>query len=333
MLSRARNYGVLACAFATALCISINTRTQAQGIQDSTGLNLPSSQTPTDTDHNTKLHIGVDRTDPHAFEPIYLVLTAERFLPDTTPQLMIAKGTGNYQAVTIPEKAWVKSEAPGAGEKPLQRLGTVLQMKTPSDTTRDYLFSSPGEYKLLVKMGPDSTTLTLNVRPPEIGEQEAWDQLGSKINNILDNQLDDQPEQATVDLCGDIIRRYPRSVCAQYCRAYLNISRFKLAFNQSGKTGGVAAYGAITADLAKDNDTFAGTFFGEMTGFYTCYTVGLTHKFDQLLKIAEAVKTHFTPYSDALGGMHMEVLQHMTPIVIPVDPGALPPATLPSAKP
>ena len=304
-------------------------RAVAQGVLDSTSSNLPNSPLlPGDAERNRKLHIGLDQTTPHAFEPIYLVLTAEHFLPDTMPEVMVAKDNGNWQPVTISDKAWTRSEAPG----PLPRLGVLLQLKSSTGLARDYLFPTAGEYRLLVKMGPDSTTLTLHVQDPELGEQEAWDTLGTLVSSIMTNDIDDQPGQAVVDGCGVITRRFPRSICARYCKAYLDISRFKLMFDQSGKTGGVSAYGQVSADLAKDNENFHGTFFGELTGFYTSYAIGLTHKFDDLMKTAEAVTTHYTPYSEALQGMRMEVLLHRMPKVIPVDPGQLP-STRPAARP
>jgi hypothetical protein len=309
-------------------------RVIAQGVLDSTGSNLPNSPLlPGDAERNRKLHIGLDQTTPHAFEPIYLVLTAEHFVPDTMPEVMVAKDNENWQPVAIADKAWTRSEAPSPGITPLRRLGVVLQLKASTGLARDYLFPTAGEYRLQVKMGPDSTTLTLHVQDPQLGEQEAWDALGTLVSNIISNDIDDQPGQAVVDACGSITRRFPRSICARYCRAYLDISRFKLMFDQSGKTGGVSAYGQVAADLAKDNDNFHDTFFGELTGFYASYAVGLTHKFDDLMKTAEAVTTHYTPYSDALQGMRMEVLTHRMPKVIPVDPGPLPSATQPAARP
>jgi hypothetical protein len=309
-------------------------RAAAQAVLDSTGSNAPSSPLlPGDAERNRKLHIGLDQTTPHAFEPIYLVLTAEHFLPDAMPEVMIAKGNENWQPVTIADKAWTRSEAPGAGNAPLRRLGVVLQLKSSAGVARDYLFPTAGEYRLLVKMGPDSATLTLHVQDPQLGEQEAWDMLGTLISSIMTNDIDDPPGQAAVDTCGNITRRFPQSICAKYCKTYLDISRFKLMFDQSGKTGGVSAYGAVAEELEKDNGGFHDNFFGELTGFYASYAIGLTHKFDDLLKVAEGVTTHYTPYAEAMQGMRMEVLLHKMPRVIPVDPGSVPSSTQPAAQP
>src|SRR5437016_8078378 len=120
---------------------------------------VPSS----DTDQNKKLRVELDCTKIHAFEPVYLCLTAEQFALGAEPEVQMRRGDGEWQPLTIDKKDWVKSDTAGSGSIPVRRLGTVLQtQQRPRDPGQErqpaaWLFATPGEYKFRVKMGPDST--------------------------------------------------------------------------------------------------------------------------------------------------------------------------------
>ena len=134
---------------------------------------------PTDPDVNKVLRVQLDRTTIRAFEPVYLVLTAEQYATGADAEVQIRRGDEAFQAVTIPAKEWTKSETPGRGLLPYQRRGTILQFDE-QKTGRRWLFPVAGDYKIRVKTGPDSTTLSLTVTAPDAGEQKAWESLGDR---------------------------------------------------------------------------------------------------------------------------------------------------------
>ena len=62
------------------------------------------------------------------------------------------------------------------------------------------------------------------------------DALQERVNDVLQNNFSDQPEQGTVDVCAKIIRRYPKSMAAAYCQSYVSITKFKLLFEKKSST-------------------------------------------------------------------------------------------------
>lgn len=305
-------------------------------VLDSTSGTLP---TPGDTSaQNERLRIQLDRTTVRAFEPVYLALTAKRFATDDPPELSVWQGDdAQPQPVVVDEKAWVKGETYAGGKDPVQRQGVMLQLRAPqtgsgSEAKRTYVFPSAGEYHLRVKVGPTAATLKVKVVDTAARERDAWDALGPQVNDIAYNSINDHPKQALVNDCVRIIRTYPGTVCAGYCQAYISVSRFKVAFEQSGKGGGKEVYAPLVRELARVNKAFADQFLGEQTGFYAAYATGLTRDYNGMLEIAEGVKTHLTPFSDGLDAMRDEVIRHVMPKVAPVDPTTLPssPTTAPA---
>jgi hypothetical protein len=312
-----------------ALCVATSAGAQ---VLDSANGTLPG----VDVEHNKRLRIQLDRTTIRAFEPIYLAVTAEHFIvPDARPEVSVWQGDGPPQPITIDDKAWVSGDTVSGGDVQMHRVGVLLQLKSPAlsaSAVRTYLFPAEGEYLMRVKVGPDAATMKIHVIKTEAREKDAWDRLGQEqLDAIIYNGLDDRPKQTTVDTCSRIIRTFPGTVCAGYCQAYLSIAKFKVAFEKSGKSGGKAAYESIAKELVRIHEAFGDTFLGEQTGFYAAYAKGLIKDFNGMLVLADGVKSHVTPFSDALLAMKIEVLQHTIPKVIPVDPTTLPsPATRPA---
>lgn len=282
-----------------------------------------------DADQNKKLQIRLDRSTIRAFEPVYLCLTAEQFATTSDAEVQYRHGDGAWQPIAVRKKDWTRSQTAAAGKVPLQRRGVILQALE-TNGVRSWLFYAAGSYKLRVKIGPDSTTLDLTVTAPEPAEEESWTSLGDRINDILENNFADPPEQATIDVCARVIRKYPRTLCAAYCQSYISITKFKVQFEKNRQGGGKAAYGDSAEELQKIANAFQGSFFGEMTGFYAAYARGLTGEFQGTLAIADAMKTHVTPWSDGVMDMKTEVLTHLAPLVVPFDPAKKSPTTGPA---
>jgi hypothetical protein len=305
------------------ICIAISARAQ---VLDSANGTLPG----VDVEHNKRLRIQLDRTTVRAFEPIYLAVTAEHFVvPDARPEVSVWQGDGPPQPITIDDKAWVSGDTVSGGDVQMQRVGVLLQLKSPAlsaNAVRTYLFPAEGDYQMRVKVGPDAATMKIHVIKTEAREKDAWDRLGLELDSIVYNGLDDRPKQTTVDTCSRIIRTFPGTVAAGYCQAYLSIAKFKVAFEKFGKSGGKAAYESVAKELVSVHDAFGETFLGEQTGFYAAYAKGLMKDFNGMLVLADGVKSHVTPFSDALMAMKIEVLQHTMPKVIPVEPTTLPSA-------
>ena len=281
-----------------------------------------------ETERNKKLLVQLDRGSIRAFEPVYLCLTAEQFATPTDAEVMISRNGGAWEPIAIPKKEWTKSQVAGTGKFPLQRRGVMLQALE-TNGLRTWLFKDGGSYKIRVKIGPDSTSLDVSVAPPELGEEESWTSLGDRVNDVLENNFGDPPEQATIDSCVRVIRKYPRSICAAYCQSYISISKFKISFEKYRQAGGKAAYANSADELQKIASAFKESFFGEMTGFYAAYAKGLTGEFEGTLAISGAMKTHVTRWGDGVTDMRTEVLAH----IVPVDPLKPPPATNPSIEP
>ena len=283
-------------------------------------------------ERNKKLRIQFDRTKIRAFEPVYLCVSAERFATAADPEMQLRRDDEPWQPISIPAKAWFKSEIDGPGKLHTQRRGTIMQAAT-INGTRTWFFDRPGEYKLRVYIGADRTTLALTVVAPEPGEQEAWQVLGDKVDDVLQNNFADQPEQATIDACVRVLRKYPRSQCAAYCQSYISVTRFKVIFERKARSGGKEVYGNVSDELEKLAVNFHESFFGEMTAFYAAYSKGLTHDFQGTLGIANNMTTHLTPWSDGVMEMRTEVLAHITPQVMIVDPNDPKSTTRPTTAP
>jgi hypothetical protein len=281
---------------------------------------------------NKKLRIQLDRSSSHAFEPVFLCITAEQFATPEEAEVQISRAGGEWRAVELKKKEWTRTQIDAPGKPTMQRRGVVLQA-IENNGARHWLFAAAGKYSIRVKVGPDSTTLTLDVSPPEVGEALAWTALGDRVDDVLQNNFADQPEQATIDLCAQVIRKYPRTLCAAYCQSYLSITQFKILFEKNGRSGGAAVYGSVADSLTKIADGFKDGFFGEMTAFYAGYARGLTSDFKSLLAITNNMKTHLTLWGDGVTDMRMEVLSHLAPRVIPVDPSHPEATTNPSTQP
>src|SRR4051794_22411041 len=63
---------------------------------------------PGDAEQNKKLRVQLDRTTSHAFEPVYLCLTAEQFAFGAEVEVQIQRAGGEWQPVKIDKKDWVK---------------------------------------------------------------------------------------------------------------------------------------------------------------------------------------------------------------------------------
>ena len=262
---------------------------------------------------------------------MYLCLAAQQFAAGQDVQVSISRNDEAAQLIPLLKNSWVKSEAPVPGAAGLLRMGILLHSVVPIEAgqklPRRYLFPAAGEYKVLIKIGPDSTTLKLTVTDPPDGakEQEAWEAITESMDVVLDNDFSVEPTQAHLDNCARIVRRYPKTVCAAYCQSYISIARFKVLFAKNARQGGKAVYGAIAEELSKIAAGFQESFFGEMMAFYACYSKGLSLEFDDLLRTAGAMKTHLTPWGDSVDAMKSEVLRHLT--------SATPPAAGTEEKP
>jgi hypothetical protein len=278
-------------------------------------------EAPAGGNTNKRLKIQLDRTTARPFEPLYLCVSAEQFALGEIQVAVRREGESTWRAITIKPKDWVKSEVPSAvGVLPLQRRGTVLQDENVNGNHK-WLFPTPGKYLLRVAVGPDAPTLPpITITAPEPGEMEAWESLGDRIGDVLEVPFNDEPDQGTIDACRKVITKFPKSRCAAYCQAYISISVFKASFEKNGKAGGKAAYEGIAQDLTRISASFKDNYYGEMTGFYAAYAAGLAKHFDAVIEIADAMQTHLTPWSDAMTAMRLEVMSHLGPRVVPVDP-------------
>jgi len=277
--------------------------------------------------------IQLDRAKIHAFEPIYLCLTAEQFPPGAEAEVQIGQGD-KWTPVVIPDKDWIKTEV--RGRVSLLRRGIVLH-STQVNGVRNFLFNAPGEYKVRVKIGMDDTIRNLTVTAAESGEEAAWKTLGDRVDDVIQNNFPDPPEQGTIDVCVKIVVKFPKTTCAFYCNSYINIAKFKIAFEKFGKGGGDKVYSRIAADLQKFATGFRESFYGELTAFYAGYAKGLAGEFPEVIVIADNMQTHMTQWSAGVMEMRQEIQAHIGPKMIPVDPSQLGPVsgstTLPANPP
>jgi hypothetical protein len=284
---------------------------------------------------NKRLKIDLDRRTIHAFEPLYLCLTAEQFATQDIKVALRRPKEDKFTNLAIQDKEWAKSETSGGLlQAMVQRRGVILQAEDINGVAR-WLFTAPGEYTLRVSVGTDARPFTLTVLPSDSAEAErqAWEYLADRRNDVLNNEFADSPDQGTINRCAGVMKKYPRSLCASYCQSYLSISKFKILFDKNAKAGGKAVYGDIAEELTKVANAFKESFFGEMTGFYAAYALGLAKDFDGLIKITENLQTHMTIWSDGLIAMKLEVLSHIGPRAIPIDPGQSIPTTGPTTLP
>ncbi len=274
--------------------------------------------------------IELDRkTVIRAFEPIYLCLTAEQFPPGVEAEVQIGLGS-TWSKVNIPDKEWVKTEI--RGRISLLRRGIVLH-STETNGVRTFLFKTPGEYKIHVKIGQDATIRTLKVTAAEAGEEAAWTLLGDRIEDVIHNNFPDTPEQGTIDACGKIVVKYPKTICASYCSSYIQITKFKIAFEKFGKGGGAKVYSQIAGDLEKFANGFHESFYGELMAFYAGYAKGLSGDFPRVVVIADNMQTHMTQWNEGVMEMRSEILAHILPKSVPIDPSQRVPTTEPSTQP
>jgi hypothetical protein len=290
----------------------------------------PPLSTAPPIDRNVKLRIQLDRKTARACEPVYLCLTAEQFASGDVA-LQISRDKGAYFPVQLDAKAWAKSDIPGKGALPAHRMGIVLQTQT-INGKRSFLFPEPGDYRLVAKLGEgDGTTLDLKVTAAENGESSAWESLTDQnVDYIINDNFRDEPDQATIFACANVMRKYPRTVCAGYCQSYISITKFKVQYEKTARQGGKAAYANVSDELEKIAQAFHDGFFGEMTGFYSAYAKGLCKDFAGVLATIGNARTRMTVWGDALEEMQVEVLSHLMPKV--VEPKLDGPTTQPAGK-
>lgn len=286
---------------------------------------------PVPKDENVGLRIHLDHEDTiQAYEPVYLCMWAEQFASGEV-DLQISRDGEPFRKVRLNEKGWATAEIrAGADKAPVHRRGIVLLSETVGDK-RSFIFDKPGTYAVNVRIGQGGgAKFKLKVTAPVAGEQPAWESLDDRvIDDIMSNNFGDEPSQGTVNACAQVIRTYPRTICAGYCQSYISIARFKILYGERKKVGGAAVYGAISDELVKVHKVFQDGFFGELTGFYAAYSLGLAKDFNTLLQTIGSTKTRMTLYGDALEAMQDEVMRHVGPKVISVD--VAPPTTQPAA--
>ena len=285
----------------------------------------------TDVSKNKNLRILTDRKSIRAYEPIYVCLMAEQFATDEDAEIKVQRESETPIVVSFKKEDWVKMSVVVSGKK-LERRGIILQASS-INSNRTMLFDKVGNYKIYIKIGPDMIPYDLTVTTEEPGDKVAWETLGTKVDEVLQNNFPDPADQSTIDACIRIIRAYPKSMCAAYCQSYLHISKFKQQWNTYGRSpkgGGQKAYSDVASDLAKIAEVFQEGFFGEMTGFYAGYALGLAGSFDKVLVITASVKTRLTLWGDAVTDMHREVASHVMPKPTLIDPSHPSPTTAPT---
>ena len=290
-----------------------------------------------EADRNVRLRVQLDRASIAAFEPVYLSLSAEQFAENLGLQIAIRKGNDPWQYVVFPEDVqtrqdpWKRFESHSTPGLPLLKMGVPLLVGVIGDTPR-FIFSTPGEYRIRVKIGPDSPTLKLTVVTPTPDDKTAAEILGTDLfPKMFELDYRVRPDEKLKAAAARVIAELPGSTTARYCEAYLRTVKFRSeSMKHDPPTANKAFYGPLADELEKSAAAFEDSFFGEELSFYAAYAHGLSGDFKGLLKIAEARKTTLTPWADALYDMKKDVQKHLRPAgstPVPVDPdSSLPPS-------
>jgi len=195
----------------------------------------------------------------------------------------------------------------------------IMLMDTSVGGDERYLFATPGDYTLRVRIGPDTTPLKLSVEVGPPSDAQAFVELGAA--NLRTLLTEDFSADASRDLykeCQSVVRLYPDSTAADYCRAYIAINGFKEAYNTHHQGGGSLVWEPVALQLEKALRPHREGFFGEEVAFYLAYAQGLTHDFLAMAKTIANVKTHMTPWADRMDAMKKEVGQHVRPVDVPL---------------
>ena len=279
-------------------------------------------------DRNTRLRVQLDRRSIKAFEPVYLGISAEQFAENLGIQIAIRRGNAPWQTVVIPTDpqrplaVWNRFESHSSPGLPLLKMGMPLLVGQVGDQSR-FIFSLPGDYKIRVKVGPDSTVLELVVVASAPDDEQAATILGTDMfPRMFEYNFKAQPDKKLQETAIRVIAEYPGSTTANYCQAYLLTTKFRSESNKhEPPLSNKAFYGPLADELDKSADIFRDSFFGEEIGFFTAYAHGLSGDFSGLLKTAELTSTRFTPWADALLDLKKDVKRHVrgNDRIVPVD--------------
>jgi hypothetical protein len=262
----------------------------------------------TRTDTSTNVRLVLDRTTIKAFEPVYLLITADHFADALETNVRVQRNNDAATDLGNLEGSWHRGERRLGPDRVQKRLGALLAMILRSDGPH-FLFTEPGEYKIYVKLGPDLTTLDLNVLPaagPD--EAKAYAILGPEHFSMLFlEEAVDEPSQVLIDLCRQVLRRYSRTSCGEYSRAYLVIAFLKNRMRETHRQGGKDVYGPIAEDLDKSLRVFRDSFFGEELAYYTAYSQKLAGDVGPALQTIESVKSRLTIWGELMDRLKKEL--------------------------
>ena len=266
---------------------------------------------------NLKLRLQLDRTTIHVCEPVYICVTADKFASKIEPNIHITCKAQDALDLGPMEKQWLCSDL----SKTPVRMTVLLSQVVQGESNR-YLFENPGQYEIMVKIGPDHTPLMLNVLAGTPDDQQAFADLGAKdFTALLTEEFDDDSPPERLETCKVVARKHPDSTAAAYCRSYEAIALFKQNFRAHQRQGGPAVWAPVALQLQKMFPAHQDDFFGEKVGFYLAYAQGLCGDLVALTHTIDQFKTHFSPWGDRLFLMKAEVAEHLVkPEIRPTQP-------------
>jgi len=280
----------------------------------------PQSQLPPvgEPDRNIRLRAQLDRTTVKAYEPVYIGLSAEQFAQTLDLGVQIKRDEGPWQPLTIPAAAWPKSQVPTATGTIIFKMGTMLLSSADAataDKANAYLFATPGDYKIRVKVGPDSTTLSLKVVPGEPNNDKAFQVIGADLfGQVFAEEMDSDPAPKLLAACAVVLKDYPGTTAAKYCKAYVATANFRAAFKKHKRSGGKEVYTTLVNDLSEAWAPLADSFYGEELSLYLAYAKGLCKDFVGVIKTCDDMRTRVTPWSGLVDAMKGEVIRHTQPV-------------------
>ncbi len=269
-------------------------------------------------DVNVKLRLQLDRTTIKANEPVYISVTAERFATKIDPNIQVSCNQDKPLDLGRMGDQWLKSDLT---QSPM-RLCIMLADTSVGGDER-YLFSKSGEYTIRVKIGPDATPLKLKVEAGPASDAQAFVEIGpSNFKALLTEEFGTDSPRDLFKICQTVVKLYPDSTVAGYCRAYIAIAEFKIAYTAHHLAGGPPVWEPVAFQLDKTLPPHRDDFFGEEIGFYLAYAQGLSRNYLAMAQTINSIKTHMTPWADRMDGMKKEVSQHVKPEAVDLPPRA-----------
>jgi hypothetical protein len=148
-----------------------------------------------------------------------------------------------------------------------------------------------GTYKILAKKGNSEAFVTLKVLPSEQDEILAVREFGEEFFPfIFVESRREEPKTELLESAQRVIQKFPKTITARYCEAYIAVSSFKKLWQRHRIEGGEQVYGVAATELKRVADALPSSFLKQQVLVYASHALGLCGKKEAALKAIQEIQ-------------------------------------------